>query len=109
MARVTAFVPDLFFAAKVKETLTSAGHEVELVTTSDAAVAASSDVVVVDLHIEGLDVGALVSSLGGKPTLGFYSHVDEDAKHAGRLAGFDLVVPRSRMAREMPRLVESLI
>ena len=109
MARVVALVPDLFFGAKVRETLMSAGHEVELVRTSDEAVAADGDVVIVDLHAEDVNAAVLVSDLLGTPTLGFYSHVDEDAKHTGRLAGVDLVVPRSRMAREMPKLVDQLL
>ena len=41
--------------------------------------------------------------------LGFYSHVDETARDRGGEAGFDLVVPRSRMAREMPELVRNLL
>lgn len=109
MARVVALVPDLFFAAKVRETLTSAGHEVELVRTHVEAIGADADVVIVDLDADDVNPSVLVSDLRGTPTLGFYSHVNEDVKHAGRLAGVDMVVPRSRMAREMPKLVEDLI
>ena len=36
-------------------------------------------------------------------TLGVYSHVDADTKRRAEAAGFDLVVPRSRMAREGAR------
>ncbi|MEX0993798.1 MAG: hypothetical protein WDZ37_07375 [Solirubrobacterales bacterium] len=109
MARVVALVPDLFFAAKVRETLTSAGHEVELVRTHAEAVGADADLVIVDLDADDINSGVLVSDLLGTPTLGFYSHVNEETKHAGRLAGIDVVVPRSRMAREMPKLVENLV
>ena len=108
MARVAALVPDLFFGAKIRETLSSAGHEVELVRTQAEAAAADAEVVIIDLHAEGVNAPVLVSDLLGTPTIGFYSHVDEEAKHRGRLAGIDLVVPRSRMAREMPALVERL-
>ena len=45
----------------------------------------------------------------GQPRLGFYSHVDVDTRRRAEEAGFDLVVPRSRMAREMPELVERLL
>ncbi len=41
-------------------------------------------------------------------TLGFYSHVDTATRERAERAGFDLVVPRSRMAREAPALVERL-
>ena len=43
------------------------------------------------------------------PALGFYSHVDVETKRAAEAAGVDLVVPRSRMARELPALVEGLL
>ena len=41
-------------------------------------------------------------------TLGFYSHVDAAARERAERAGFDLVVPRSRMAREGAELVAAL-
>jgi hypothetical protein len=41
-------------------------------------------------------------------TLGFYAHVDVSARERAEEAGFDLVVPRSRMAREGAALVASL-
>ena len=41
--------------------------------------------------------------------LGFYSHVDVETRRRAEEAGFDLVVPRSRMAREMPALVDGLL
>ena len=41
-------------------------------------------------------------------TLGFYSHVDVPARERAEQAGFDLVVPRSRMAREGAELTSVL-
>jgi DNA-binding NarL/FixJ family response regulator len=70
--------------------------------------AADADVVIVDLHASGLDPAALASRLAGKPVLGFYSHVDVEVRRRAEEAGFDLVVPRSRMAREMSELVARL-
>ena len=102
MARVAAIVPDLFFASKVKETLTAAGHEV---TTATEAPASGADIVVVDLDAAGPGVEAPA----GVPRLGFYSHVEADTRRRAEEAGFDLVVPRSRMAREMPELVARLL
>jgi DNA-binding NarL/FixJ family response regulator len=111
VARVLALAPDLFFASKIKETLTAAGHEVRLASSVEDTVASreETDVVIADLHAEGLDPAGLVSSLGGKPLLGFYSHVDAATREDATSAGFDLVVPRSRMAREMPDLVQTLL
>ena len=42
------------------------------------------------------------------PRLGFYSHVDQETRRRAEDAGFDLVVPRSRMNREAAALVEKL-
>jgi hypothetical protein len=41
--------------------------------------------------------------------IGFYAHVDQDVRRRAEQAGFDLVVPRSRMNREMAGLVEGLL
>jgi hypothetical protein len=102
LARVAAIVPDLFFASKVKETLTAAGHDV---TAVPAGAPFEADVLVVDLDAAGADVERPT----GIPSLGFYSHVDVETRTRAEEAGFDLVVPRSRMAREMPELVARLL
>ncbi len=102
MARVAAIVPDLFFASKVKETLTAAGHDVVVVP---AGAPLEADLVIVDLDAAGTDV----ERPSGTPSLGFYSHVETETRTRAQQAGFDLVVPRSRMAREMPELVAGLL
>ena len=58
---------------------------------------------VADLDVENPE--ALVGL--GVPVLGYYSHVDVETREAAEAAGVDLVVPRSRMARELPALVEA--
>ena len=117
MARVALLCPDLLFGSKVEGALTAAGHEVTRHDGEDAARAdaSRSDVLVVDLTAEDFDGAVLVESmkmgreLEGIPTLGFYSHVDQDTRRRAVEAGFDRVVPRSRMARETAGLVESLV
>jgi hypothetical protein len=105
VARVLAVVPDLMFASRVEATLRAVGHEVELVRAVDAIDATGADVVLGDLaEVDPHDLAAL-----GPPVLGFYSHVDVDTRKRAEEAGIDLVVPRSRMAREMPELVASLL
>jgi hypothetical protein len=121
MARVLALVPDLLFGSRVQAALTGAGHEIELIAdehrlrarlTDDAMEPAA--VLVVDLTDDRLHGAGLVSALaregalGAMRTLGFYSHVDAAARTDAEQAGFDLVVPRSRMAREGAQLVERL-
>jgi hypothetical protein len=105
MARIAAVAPDLFFASKIDATLRAAGHDVTIVSWVEGPMPNDPEVVIVDLDntdwATGLPTGA--------PLLGFYSHVDVDTRRRAEDAGFDLVVPRSRMAREMPALVESLL
>ena len=103
MARVLAVVPDLMLASRVEESLTSAGHEVSVQPVLPDPVQA--DAIVCDL--DAVDAEAIASS--GIPSLGFYSHVDVDTRLRAQEAGLDLVVPRSRMARELPQLLETLL
>ena len=42
-------------------------------------------------------------------TLGFYSHVDVATRERAERAGFEVVVPRSRMAREGVELVADVL
>lgn len=116
MARVVAFVPDLMFGSRVQAALTASGHEVVLAADGGGVRGglAGTAVLVVDLTDEELQGVGLVESLaaegllGGVRTLGFYSHVDVEARRRAESAGFDLVVPRSRMAREGAELVSRL-
>ncbi len=108
MARVVAFVPDLLFGSNVQAALTAAGHEVELVGGLESEVRA--DVLIVDLTYQAADRIELAraASAGGVRTLAFYSHVEVDVRALAEEAGFDLVVPRSRMARDSAALVDRL-
>lgn len=108
MARVVAFVPDLLFGSNVQAALTAAGHEVQLVGRLEPGVRA--DVLIVDLTYEASDriEQTRAASASGMRTLAFYSHVEADVRALAEDAGFDLVVPRSRMAREGAALVDRL-
>jgi hypothetical protein len=116
MTRVVALVPDLLFGSKVVAMLEGAGHEVTLTAQEDEARAEAefSDVLVVDLTTDTIDGIMLVDSMTsggellGQRTLGFYLHTETEVPDRAREAGFDLVVPRSRMAREGTQLVERL-
>jgi CheY-like chemotaxis protein len=117
VARVLAHVPDLLFGSKVRGMLTAGGHEVALVGSATAVreQIAGSDVLVVDLTADDLAGIALLDGLkadnavGRTRTLAFYSHVDAAVRTRAVAAGFDLVVPRSRMAREGSALVDGLL
>jgi hypothetical protein len=101
MARVALLCPDLLFGSKVQGALAAAGHEV---LPPDA----EADVLVVDLT-SNFEERIAASSSATSPRLGFYAHVEQDVRRRAEEAGFDRVVPRSRMAREPAALVEALI
>lgn len=135
MAQVIALTRDLLFGSRVQGALAGSGHEVQLVADearlrerlragdggavadggAAADMGAAADVLVVDLTDPGLDGAAIVAGLraagelGSLRTLAFYSHVDAAARERAERAGFDLVVARSRMAREGPELVARLL
>jgi DNA-binding NarL/FixJ family response regulator len=113
VARVIAVFDDLLLGSNVQGMLRAAGHEAQLGGPAQVATA-EADVLVVDLASAGFDGIALVERLRDAGelervrTLGVYSHVHHDVKLRAEAAGFDLVVPRSRMAREGAALVERL-
>jgi CheY-like chemotaxis protein len=120
MARVLALIPDLLFGSHVQADMLDAGHEIELVSDEDAIHdrLAGVDVLIIDLVNPDIDGAGLVEALAeegvegasSRPrTLGFYAHIDVGMRQRAETAGFDLVVPRSRMAREGAALVGQLV
>jgi hypothetical protein len=117
MTQVLAFIPDLLFGSRVQAALTTAGYEVVLVADANGVREHlnGTTVLVVDLTDEAADRAGLIQSLSvdglleGVATLGFYSHVEAEVRGTAEDAGFDLLVPRSRMAREGATLVAGLI
>lgn len=101
MARIAALVRDLMLASRVRSSLEAAGHEVE----QDSAVPDELDGI--DLVVADLDLvePEALSDLG-LPVIGFYAHTDVETKRRADEAGLAMAVPRSRMARELPDLVE---
>jgi hypothetical protein len=100
---VALVCPDLLFGSRVEAALSTAGHEV---TRYDGAGAIEADVLVVDLTADGIDVAAIARRANGMPAIGFYPHVDVETRRRALEAGYDVVVPRSRMARETAAVVE---
>ena len=117
MARVALLCPDLMFGSRVEEALRAAGHEVTRYAGEDAARAAldRSDALVLDLTAGEFDAAALVASmrggreLEGTVTVGFYPHVEQGVRRRAEEAGVDVVVPRSRMARDGAGVLESAL
>jgi hypothetical protein len=105
VARVAAVASDLLLGSKVEAMLSASGHHVTLSPALAEAPLDDAELLVADLDTENPE--ALVGL--GIPVLGYYSHVNVETKQAADAAGIDLAVPRSRMARELPQLVEDLL
>lgn len=110
MARVVVFAADLLFGSNVTSAVQAAGHEPVLASTVEAArrELPGSELLIVDLTS---DAPARIEALRGTGVLrlAFYSHVEADVRAAAESAGFELVVPRSRMAREGADLVSRVL
>jgi DNA-binding response OmpR family regulator len=113
MARVVALLPDLLFGSKVQGMLAAAGHDVTVVGSPAAALEQldGSDLLVADLCEDAQDRITLLAAAAASTTklLAFYLHTDVDTRVRALDAGFDLVVPRSRMAREGASLADGLL
>jgi hypothetical protein len=105
VARVVALATDLLLGSKVEAMLSAAGHDVTLSPSLAEAPLDDAELIVADLDAENPE--ALVGL--GIPVLGYYSHVDTETRETAEAAGIDLVVPRSRMARELPELATKLL
>lgn len=104
MARIAALVQDLMLGSRVRTSLEASGHEVqqdiELPDELDGI-----DLVVADLDLVPPErLGEL-----GVPVIGFYQHTDVQTKTRAEEAGLAMAVPRSRMVRELPDLVEQTL
>jgi hypothetical protein len=105
MARVVAISADLLLGSKIEGMLVAAGHETTLSPSLAEAPLDEAELIVADLDVENPE--ALVGL--GVPVLGYYSHVDVEVRRTAEAAGVDRVVPRSKMARELPQLVEGML
>ncbi len=112
MARVVAHLPDLLFGSKVQGMLAAGGHDVVVVGSAEAAVAQldGAALLVADLCEDApARIAAAAGRLGDVRSLAFYQHTDVETRTSALAAGFDLVVPRSRMVREGASLIAGLV
>jgi hypothetical protein len=113
MARTVAFVPDLLFGSNLIGALQAGEHGVMLISRPEDLedAVAGADVLIVDLTAEPqsrIEAARPFLGNGGPRTLAFFAHVERDVRAEAEAAGFDLVVPRSRMARAASELVNEL-
>jgi hypothetical protein len=104
VSTVQILTDDLLFGSRLAADFTSAGHVVTLSTQPDAA----ADAIVADLTHEPDATIALLHA-ARPPTLAFYSHVEPGVRDRALTSGIEVVVPRSRIAREGPALLAALL
>ncbi len=122
MAMVVALViPNLMMRSKLSAVVEAAGLTSRYVrSVGDIAgimerAAADGDSVrglIVDLNVIGdaEQMRAAVSAAGGDvKTLGFFSHVDGETGENGTAAGFDRVIPRSKIDSAVPLFLAELV
>ncbi|MCU0702791.1 MAG: hypothetical protein MUF18_02250 [Fimbriiglobus sp.] len=103
---VVLLCDDLLFGSKVTATGRAHAIPVLVARTPTAAVAKATEAVcvIVDLHLNGLDLPALLADLRSvRPVkvIGFGSHVDVETLKAARRAGCDVVMPKSQFTAEL--------
>jgi CheY-like chemotaxis protein len=112
VARVVALLPDLLFGSKVQGMLAAGGHDIQVAGTAPAMLehAGAADLLVVDLCEDAQRrIDTLSSAARDTKVLAFYLHTDVETRTRALAAGFDVVVPRSRMAREGAALADGLL
>lgn len=99
---------DLIFTSRVTATARAHGLTVNRVRTPGEllarAVAESPAAVLLDLHVDGLDVPAVLAAVranGPVKVIAYGSHVDAERLRAARQAGCDLVMPRSQFVERL--------
>ena len=111
MARVVAYMDDLFFQMKLAETAKHLQVEVK-VATNPAALLKLMDTlpkfVIVDLNASNTPVEAVQQLLAERPSLrviGFLSHVQTELAAQAKAAGFQQVMPRSQFTTQLPQIL----
>lgn len=110
MAEALAFVDDIFFQAKIRETAKLVGVDVRFCTTPDALFAEMEKekpgLVVVDLNARNNPLDAIArASSSGAPLVGFLSHVQLDLAEKARAAGCANVMPRSKFTSSLATIL----
>jgi DNA-binding NarL/FixJ family response regulator len=109
-AKVVLLSQDLMFGSKVEGMIRAAQAEPVLTGEPAAALDAATDsaLLIVDLTADAFD-GTTVVAAEPVKTIGFYAHTDDETRKKALSAGFERVVPRSRMMREGVEIIAGLV
>ena len=112
--RIVLVASDLMRQSRVAEAARALGYAVALATTVEEArealhanaSASAGAIAILDLQAEGLPWRDVVTAAGSVPVIAFGQHTKPDVLRAAKAAGCRLAVPRSRLVKELPRLIE---
>jgi len=105
---------DLFFVAKIDVTLRHAGYATRTARTLDTfmqGLAAKPDIALVNTAARGVDwrAGIAAARDAGVPVIAFGSHVDLEKQAEARTAGATRVIANSKLATDLPGIVERTV
>lgn len=116
MTDVLLLERDLFFVAKVRETLKAAGGTCHVSKSAEDFAAQLGadprpDAALVHFGAAGVDWAAAIRSAkdAGVPVLAYGSHVDIADQTAARAAGATRVIPNSKLAGDLMQQIEATI
>jgi DNA-binding response OmpR family regulator len=106
---------DLFFIVKIRDTLSHLGYETQVARSADdfarKLAATIPTLAIVHTGMAGVAWEQVIAQAkaAGVPTLAFGSHVDLEAQQAARRAGADRVISNSKLAKDLPAIVERMV
>ena len=113
--KVLLLEKDLFFIVKVRDTLSHAGYETQVARSAEdfarKLAANAPALAIVHTGLAGVDWEQVISEAKAAqvPTLAFGSHIDLEAQQAARRAGADRVIANSKLANNLPAIVERMV
>jgi DNA-binding response OmpR family regulator len=113
--RVLLLERDLFFSVKIRDTLRHSGYETVTARNEDdfarKLAANTPALAIVNTSLVGVAWERVIAQAktAGVPTLAFGAHVDLEAQQAARRAGADRVISNSKLAKDLPAIVERLV
>ena len=106
---------DLFFSVKIRDTLKHLGYETQVARSEEdfaRKLAAGAPVLaIIHTGMPGVAWERVIAQAkaAGVPTLAFGSHVDLESQQAARRAGADRVISNSKLANDLPTIVQRMV
>src|SRR5579885_449593 len=106
---------DLFFSVKIRDTLRHLGYETQVARSEEdfgrKLTAGAPALAIVHTGMAGVAWERVIAQAksAGLPTLAFGSHIDLESQQAARRAGADRVISNSKLAKDLPTIVQRML